>query len=62
MDGRSVPAVITNIGYQGIVVTPGRHRVVMQYRNDLVVIGLWVSVTTIIVLLAMIVFDRRRAT
>jgi len=36
--------------------------VVMQYRNDLVVIGLWVSVTTIIVLLAMIVFDRRRAT
>ena len=62
MDGQRVPAVITNIGYQGIVVTPGRHRVVMQYRNDLVVIGLWVSVTTIIVLLAMIVFDRRRAT
>jgi len=60
VDGKPVPAIVTNIGYQGIVVTPGRHRVVMQYRNDLVVIGLWISVTMIIVLLAAAVFHRTR--
>ncbi len=60
MDGRSVPAVITNIGYQGIVVTPGRHRVTMDYRNDLVVLGLWISVATMILLLAVVTFYRPR--
>jgi len=60
IDGRPVPAIITNIGYQGIIVTPGRHHVVMEYRNDLVVIGLWISVTTVMVLLAIVAFDPRR--
>ena len=60
VDGRSVPAVITNIGYQGIIVTPGRHRVVMEYRNDLVVIGLWISVTAIMVLALILLFYRPR--
>ncbi len=60
IDGRTVPAVITNIGYQGIIVTPGKHRVVMEYRNDLVVIGLWISVTAIIALLAIVAFYRPR--
>jgi len=36
-----VPAIVTNIGYQGIIVAPGKHHVDMVYRNDMVVIGLW---------------------
>ncbi len=60
VDGGSVPSVVTNIGYQGIVVTPGRHRVTMVYRNDFVVIGLWISVTTIIILVAILLFHRPR--
>lgn len=60
IDGRAVPAVVTNIGYQGIIVTPGRHRVVMEYRNDLVVIGLWISGITIVILLAIVAFYRPR--
>jgi hypothetical protein len=59
VDGNRVPAIVTNIGYQGIVVPPGKHRVVMQYRNTLVVIGLWISVIATVVLLAMVVIFRR---
>jgi len=58
VDGKGVPAVITNLAYQGIIVTPGRHRVVMEYRNTLVIIGLWISLTAIVVLLAGVVFLR----
>ncbi len=61
VDGRPVPAIVTNIGYQGIIVTPWRHRVVMVYRNDLVVIGLWISSITIALLLAIVFFYRPRA-
>ena len=32
----------------------------MTYRNDLVVIGLWISVTMIIILLAIVAFHRTR--
>src|SRR4029077_1936256 len=61
LDGRAVKAIITNIGYQGIVIPAGTHRVVMRYRNDLVVIGLWISSMAIVVFLAMIAVTWRRA-
>jgi hypothetical protein len=54
LDGQPVPAIITNIGYQGIVVPPGRHRVEMIYRNDLVVIGLWISATMLMLLIGVL--------
>ena len=60
IDGTPVQAIITNIGYQGIVVPAGRHRIEMRYRNDLVIIGLWISAATAAVLLAMVAFGRRR--
>ena len=59
IDGRTAGSVVTNIGFQGIVVPPGRHRVEMLYRNNLVVIGLWISLTTIAVLIAILAFYRR---
>jgi hypothetical protein len=58
VDGRSVPAVVTNIAYQGVIITPGRHRVVMEYRNELVQIGLLISIT-LIVILTLIAFMQR---
>ncbi len=55
VDGRPVPAIVTNIGYQGITVTPGRHRVVMRYSNPLVKVGGTISLGMLLVLLLMII-------
>lgn len=59
IDGRGVPAVVTNIGFQGIIVTPGHHRVVMRYSNPLVKIGAAISLVTLIILLFMIFTPRK---
>ena len=61
LDGRPVPAIITNIGYQGIIVSPGRHRVAMVYSNDLVKVGGAISATTVALLILLAVSPRRRA-
>jgi uncharacterized membrane protein YfhO len=53
IDGHPVPAVVTNIAYQGISVTPGRHRVEMDYTNPLVKIGGAVSLIAATLLLLM---------
>ncbi|MDQ6799246.1 MAG: YfhO family protein [Acidobacteriota bacterium] len=58
LDGRPVPAIVANIGYQGIVVPAGRHRVEMRYRNELVIIGLWISATTLSLLTGVLIFYR----
>jgi hypothetical protein len=50
IDGSTVPAVRTNLGYQGVVVPPGRHVVAMRYRNPLVLAGGAVSVVTLLAL------------
>jgi hypothetical protein len=51
VDGEETPPIVTNIAYQGIVVTPGRHKVVMRYQNELVRVGSLISVTAILALL-----------
>lgn len=43
IDGQRVAPIIANIGYQAVVVGPGRHFVTMRYRNDVVVISACVS-------------------
>ena len=60
IDGQRVPTVPTNIAYQGIVVTPGRHRVTMEYRNSLVQIGLGVTGGVAALLIALAIFWRPR--
>ena len=50
LDGRRVRPVVANIGYQGLVIPPGRHVVTMQYRNDLVRAGGAISIAVIILL------------
>jgi hypothetical protein len=62
-DGRNshaVPAIVTNIGYQGIVVPPGQHRITMVYRNSLVPPGAVISAIGILVA-AILTLCRRRA-
>ncbi|MGZ8853921.1 MAG: hypothetical protein ACXW2X_11060, partial [Thermoanaerobaculia bacterium] len=53
LDGRLVEPIVTNIGYQGVVVPPGRHRIEMRYRNTLVQRGMIVSAVAASVLLAL---------
>jgi len=50
VDGNETPAIVANIGYQGIIVTPGRHRIEMQYRNELVRVGMLISLIAILLL------------
>lgn len=61
IDGAPVRPVVTNIGYQGIEVPAGSHRIEMHYRNDLVVVGAWVSGSAVIALAAGLWLSRRRA-
>ena len=55
--GRSVP-IVTNIGYQGIRVTPGRHHVEMLYRNEMARLGMWISAVAAAVLILIAVVFR----
>jgi hypothetical protein len=50
IDGTAAEAVVTNIGFQGVLVPPGRHVVEMRYRNPLIAVGGAVSVATLLVL------------
>jgi hypothetical protein len=51
IDGVEVPSVVTNVGYQGVVVPRGRHVVEMQYHNPLIAAGAGVSLATLLALL-----------
>lgn len=50
IDGNPADPVVTNIGYQGIVVPPGRHTVTMLYRNPLIAAGAAISMATLLFL------------
>ncbi len=59
LDGRPVQTAITNIGYQGLVIPPGRHHVAMRYRNTLVQRGLATTLITSALLLVFVLVPRR---
>jgi uncharacterized membrane protein YfhO len=58
LDGHPTQPVITNIGYQGVVVPSGRHQIAMRYRNTLVQRGGIVSFAMAIILLIVALFNR----
>jgi len=62
MDGRGVTPVVTNVGYQGLTVTPGHHVITMHYRNELVRVGGAVSIFALIMLGGIVVIHRRPRT
>ena len=48
IDGQEAQAVIANIGYQGVIVPPGRHVVEMRYRDPLVAAGAAISASALL--------------
>jgi len=60
IDGLRVTPIVTNIAYQGVNVTAGRHRIEMHYSNPLVEIGGGVSLLTVLLLVLVGVRARRR--
>jgi hypothetical protein len=61
IDGKPATPVVTNIGYQGIEVPAGSHRVEMRYRNTLAAHGAKISIAAAVLLLAAAFLPRRRA-
>ncbi len=61
IDGSRADPIVTNLAYQSVLVPPGRHRVAMRYRNELVIVGLWISAVTTGLLLVLIAGGRRRS-
>ena len=39
VDGQEVPLHVTNVGYQGLELSSGNHRLELQYRNPLIAVG-----------------------
>jgi len=51
VDGHETRAIVTNVGYQGVVIpNAGRHVVEMHYRNPLILIGGLMSLLTALLL------------
>lgn len=51
IDGREAPAVVANVGYQGVVVpSAGRHIVEMRYRNPLFAVGGAITLAALVLL------------
>lgn len=60
IDGTRAEPLVTNIGFQSVIVPAGRHRVEMRYRNDLAALGAKISIGATILLLIAALFRRRR--
>jgi hypothetical protein len=60
VDGKPADAVVTNVGYQGVVVPAGRHAVEMRYRNPLIDIGAAISLAALAAVAFLFVFCRMR--
>ena len=59
IDGAEARPMVTNVGYQSVVVPPGRHRVEMRYRNTLAAGAAKVSVAATVLLLGLLLVRRR---
>jgi hypothetical protein len=60
IDGKKVEPRVTNLGFQGIEVPAGRHRVAMRYRNTRVVLGARISLVSVVLLLGLAFVRPRR--
>lgn len=60
VDGQETQAIVTNIGFQGVEVPPGRHRIEMRYRNHLAANGAKISIATALLLIALALVPRKR--
>jgi hypothetical protein len=56
VDGVEAKPIVTNLGYQGLVLGRGRHVIEMRYRNPLIVLGVGISLVTLLALVLMVHF------
>lgn len=59
VDGMRATPIVTNVGYQGVIVPSGRHRVSMSYRNPVVIASVFVSLAAAITLIFLVIYDTR---
>ena len=50
IDGRAAPLIRANVGFQALVIPPGRHHIAMQYENPLVVGSAIVTLASVVLL------------
>jgi hypothetical protein len=48
IDGEKVEPIVANIGYQGVIVEAGQHKIEMVYRNGIIVLGASISLISAI--------------
>lgn len=59
IDGKDAEAIVTNVGYQGVIVPDaGRHVVEMRYRNPLFAAGGAISIATLLALVLLARMNR----
>jgi hypothetical protein len=61
IDGQPAESIVTNIGYQGVIIPSGSHTVAMRYRNPLIANSGKVSIAASALLLVAALLPRRRA-
>ncbi|HVT43119.1 MAG TPA: YfhO family protein [Thermoanaerobaculia bacterium] len=59
VDGQPATLRAVNIAYQGVELAPGAHRVVLEYRNPIVVVSAIISFCTFLILVVVSMIDRR---
>lgn len=60
VDGNPAHVVTVNAGFSGVPLAPGRHRVVLEYRNRVLVVGAEISLVAILCLGTLAVLSRGR--
>jgi hypothetical protein len=60
VDGSPVRVVTVNAGFSGVPLPPGRHRVVLEYRNRVLIVGAEISLVAILCLATIAVLSRGR--
>lgn len=60
IDGDAVPIYRSYGLLQGVVVPGGEHSLLLEYRPTSVVVGAWVSALTVLVIVSLLIADRRR--
>jgi hypothetical protein len=59
IDGKPTRLLRTDLSLSGLVVPPGRHQIELTYQNDLVDLGVGISVTALVACLVLVLLGRR---
>lgn len=60
VDGVPAPLLRANLFMRALELAPGEHEIVMSYRSPGLRTGLWLSLLSLVGLLALAIIDKRR--